>query len=364
MAPLPKSKLEVVTPASASMSGVAKTKMRPRHQKAPRGTGSLDLSKSRAENEDRGVYTSLERNDLCSPVHHRAGSMISQNSVTSDVGSRLGSPATFIHPMRQTPQSFTHPLTRIHNSNYSNPATDNDEDEEILMEPSPIKFRHPSFSSPTNRRPSTTVPSVASNSASQTNLRLVPPSDSPHSQEFVSPVGTPATARSSFDSMMFGNKKPHCPNDPEEFAAEVQRLRRMHLEKQRAKDEKIAAKETKAREKQLRKDERLERKSISHRNSKQVDTSSSEDEDENSGAESCKFPLFEQHEDLHAEPWYEDRPVFTETSNASISTPPEFKGPPIKRARRRASNTWGKFKFDATTFRIHVMRSMGLRTRD
>ena len=192
--------------------------------------------------------------------------------------------------------------------------------------------------------------------------------------------------------MVFGKKAVHDPADPAEFAATVQQMRAEAFERQRIKDDKLAAKEAKSREKQLRKQEARERKVISRRCSKGGSSSDSDFHRPSQHPESpmsdleiepegvSSFPAFEHND--QAVPDVKKAPPtccglappdpelrfpagLLPSSDGRCSTPEAYRNPPpVKRATRAASNTWNRLTFDVATLRIHVMRSVGLRQRE
>ncbi|KAL8655277.1 MAG: hypothetical protein Q9210_000979 [Variospora velana] len=274
-------------PASLSKT---KVKIRPLLRKlSSQDENTVDLSKSAAENESRGIYTSSAVGDsrrISSDVvytgyHNRTTSEASQFSTTTTAShQRYGT--QYVHPMRQTPATYTPPLASsfansLESGEYS-PGGPAAVPNDFIHSAQP----HQQINNPTHYAPlpsarrmrpplhvSTGLTSRVA-SPSQTNLPCTPSSLRRQTDHPGTPVAMVST-RTSYDSMFHKRSRANTNEDPVVRAAQVAILRREFDERERVKDEqrreqearraqKDAKKQQKRDESQQRKSETLARK--------------------------------------------------------------------------------------------------------
>ncbi|KAL8732971.1 MAG: hypothetical protein Q9166_002369 [cf. Caloplaca sp. 2 TL-2023] len=288
-----------IPPGSYSMGPLAttsrtKVKIKPLMRKlSSHDQHTIDLSRSAAENEGLGIYTSSEignSRQASSEVgyagkggyHNRTTSATSHISTTT-TSSHHQYNAQYVHPMRQTPRPYTPPLaSSFANSLESGTSTG-------APPAIPYELIHPDQPSQrfnTNPTPYAPLPSprrmhapplhIRTGSAprlastSQTNLPGTPSSLRKQTIDTTShEPPMPASTRTSFESMFRMRSRANTNNteDPVTRAAQVAILRKEFDEKERAKEE--VRREQEARraqreaKKQARRDESEQRKSES-----------------------------------------------------------------------------------------------------
>ena len=237
---------------------------------------SIDLSRSAAENEGLGVYSSSEiRGVPAGPdapsgrrgYHHRATSAASQlSTTTTSSNSRHG--AQYVHPMRQTPLPYTPPLTNSYKTSLeSEPPTSTASTEPPFFDShsrqtsSTTTAPIPYAPLPSSRRPPPLHVRTGSaprlTNSSQTNLP-----GTPSSLRFASDTISPSdimspTTRSSLESAFRKRSRSNTlDNDPAALAAKVQDERQKFRAKEAAKDLKYQQQEFRAQEKEARKKEK------------------------------------------------------------------------------------------------------------
>ena len=240
-------------------------------------SAQIDLSRSAAENEGLGIYTSSEiagfqpGADARRGYHHRTTSGTSQLSTTTTSSNRYG--AQYVHPMRQTPRPYTPPVASSYKTSLESDAltVTTSSDPPYLESHS----RHASSNTtatptsyaplPSSRRPPPLHVRTGSashlTSTSQTNLPGTPSSlrfntDSITPADMISP-----TARSSIDTKVSKRSRSNTANttdDPISQQAAVQALRQKFREDVAAKDRKYQEAEARAREKEARRQEKRE----------------------------------------------------------------------------------------------------------
>ncbi|KAL8774114.1 MAG: hypothetical protein Q9209_001222 [Squamulea sp. 1 TL-2023] len=252
---------------------------------------NLDLSRSAAENEGLGIYTSSEIGDSRKAsselgysgrgYHNRTTSGTSHIS-TATTSSHHKHNAQYVHPMRQTPQPYTPPLagsfTNSLESGTSAGAPPTIPHELIHPDqqfqhfhtnpapyaplPSPRRIKPPPLHIRTG-----SAPRLAS--TSQTNLPGTPSSlrkQTTDSHKADVPAMPPST-RTSFESMFRLRPRANNNEDPVVRAAQVAILRKEFDEKERAKDElrreQDAKKAQRDAKRQAKRDECEQRKSES-----------------------------------------------------------------------------------------------------
>ena len=247
----------------------------------------LDLSRSAAENESLGIFTSSAIDDSTKPssdmgyarggYHNRT---ISSNShvSTATTSSHHMYGTQYVHPMRQTPRPYTPPLA----SSFANSLESGSSSAGPPTGPSDLIYKdHTSQYTNTTSTSYAPVPSsrrirpplhVRTGSSSrlantsQTNLPGTPSSLRKHTDNTETPIAM-ASTRTSFDSMFRKRSRANTNEDPVVRAAQVAILRKEFDERERAKDEtrleQEARKAQKEAKRQQKRDESQQRKSES-----------------------------------------------------------------------------------------------------
>ncbi|KAL8761013.1 MAG: hypothetical protein Q9184_002826 [Pyrenodesmia sp. 2 TL-2023] len=261
----------------------AKVKMKPLLRKlSSQDQNTVDLSKSVAENEGLGLYTSSaasEGRKTSSDVgypgyHHPTASEASHVSATS-ISSHHRYGAQYIHPMRQTPSPYTPPLA----SSFDNSVESGDSSTggpaavpNDLIQPDHHKQHmnptsYAPLPSPRRTRPPLHVRTGSSSrlaSSSQTNLPGTPSSLRLQTDNIDTSVAM-ASTRTSYDSMFRKRSRANTIEDPAARAAQVAVLRKEFDERERIKDEQRreqeARKAQKEAKRQQKRDESQQRRS-------------------------------------------------------------------------------------------------------
>lgn len=326
----------------------------------------IDLSRSAAENEGLGIYTSSEITvppptaDNKHGFHNRnisAASELSTNTISSN---RHG--AHYVHPMKQTPRPYTPPLANSYqNSLESEAPTVNTSSDAALFD---SHSRQPSSNTSTTPTPYAPLPSTRRppplhvrtgsatrlTSSSQTNLPGTPSSlrfntDTITPTDMVSPTG-----RSSLENVFRIRSRSNTANsnaDPVAQAATVQQMRRQFQEKQAAKDLKYQQAEARAHEKEARRQEKRdesERRTSEKRERKRARS--------NAASEKSSFLTAEQSEPF---PTVEMLPPKTSTPAVQ---PQRTRGDTAGSAGKAARSKWSLFWFRFTTMWLTIKRKM------
>ncbi|KAL8806117.1 MAG: hypothetical protein Q9182_001518 [Xanthomendoza sp. 2 TL-2023] len=298
MAPpsVPQSSYSMPPPATTSKT---KIKIRPLLRKlSSYDQKTIDLSRSAAENEGLGIYTSSEVGDSRKAsseaayagrgYHNRTTSTASHISTTT-TSSQHKHYAQYVHPMRQTPRPYTPPLaSSFANSLESRSSTGAPPTiPHELIHPDQPSQQFNTYSTPYAPLPSPrrvyppplhirtgSAPRLAS--ASQTNLPGTPSSLRKQTTDYnnnnnnnnnsnAEIPAIPASTRTSLESMFRIRSRANTIEDPVVRAAQVAILRKEFDEKERAKDElrreQEAKKAQKEAKRQARRDESEQRKS-------------------------------------------------------------------------------------------------------
>lgn len=239
---------------------------------------AIDLSRSAAENEGLGIYTSSEISGAQDSgsgqrggYHHRTTSATSQlSSATTSSNPRFG--AQYVHPMRQTPRPYTPPIANSYKTSLESEAPTISTSVNTSIEAPYFDSRSRSTSHtvgtsyaplPSSRRP--TPLHIRSGSAarltntSQTNLPGTPSSlrfnaDTISASEMVAPTG-----RSSLESAFRMRSRSNPVDvDPAAQKAMVEMKRQEFKEREAAKDLKYQQAEARTQEKEARRRERKE----------------------------------------------------------------------------------------------------------
>ena len=239
--------------------------------------GKVDLSRSAAENEGLGIYTSSEFDgsqsglDARRGFHNRTVSGTSEISTTTTASNRYGT--QYVHPMRQASRPYTPPVPSSYKTSLESEApTITTAGDLPYFEAHSRTASSNTTTTPTSYAPipSTRKPpplhirtgsSSRLTSSSQTNLP-----GTPSSLRFNADTITPAdmvspTARSSFESKIFKRSRSNTANTATDSASQqatVQALRQKFQEKEAAKDRKYQEAEARAQEKEARRQERRE----------------------------------------------------------------------------------------------------------
>ncbi|KAL8710151.1 MAG: hypothetical protein Q9220_005234 [cf. Caloplaca sp. 1 TL-2023] len=287
--------------AAPTISSKTKVKIRPFLRKIhSHDKNTIDLSRSAAENEGLGIYTSSDlggsrktSSDAAyggRSYHNRTTSGTSHVSTTT-TSSHHPYTTQYTHPLRPTPRPFTPPLAGSFANSLesgssasgptvvSNDFAHPDQSSQHLNAtptpyaplPSPRRMPPPPLHVRTGSGPRLT-------SSSQTNLPGTPSSLRHHHTDNPEPTTTTVTntmaaasTRTSFESSIFRKRsRANTSEDPVVRAAQVAILRKEFDERERLKDEsrreQEARKAVKEAKKQQRRDESLQRKSERKRN--------------------------------------------------------------------------------------------------
>lgn len=247
----------------------------------------VDLSKSTAEHEGLGIFTSSTAGDdrdfsantghLGRGYHSRNVSGHSHMSTATN-SSHHGYGSHYVHPMRQTPKAYTPPIaTSFANSVDSGSSSGTPvvgPNDHIHSDQSPHHINTnptPYAPLPSSRRvrPPLHIRTVSGSrltNSSQTNLPITPSSLRQKADNSETPIAM-ASTRTSFDSMFRKRSRANTNEDPVVRAAQVAVLRKEFDERERAKDEirreQEARKAQKEAKRQQKRDESEQRKSES-----------------------------------------------------------------------------------------------------
>ncbi|KAI9754757.1 MAG: hypothetical protein M1835_000867 [Candelina submexicana] len=265
------------SPSSVSMT---KTKIKPLLKKLTSGeNASLDLSRSAAENEGLGIYTSdlgvgsrtaadvtFITTGKRGGYHNRSTSATSQFS-TATSGSNQRPGGHYIHPMRQTPRPYTPPIAQSYatsfiGSEYSGEATS--EEAHHLRQAARETPRHTpttsaSYQAPPSLRIQTNTSWTRLLHGSQTNLSSTPSSVRPRVEAMSATDTVSPISRSSMDTGF--RKRSRSNTDPASRAASIQAARQAFTEKESAKARKAQQEELRVIERQRKREERGRKKS-------------------------------------------------------------------------------------------------------
>lgn len=263
-----------------SPSSKTKTKIKPLLRKiTAQEKNSLDLSRTAAENEGLGIYTSADLGGSRpagdqpftvagrSAYHNRTTSGASDYSnATTSSHHRPGAP--YVHPMRQTPRSYTPPLAHSYqnsvlDSEYSGEAAGFTLEEEnhlrqIVRDAShrPVAVTKPQPALPPLHIHTGSSTLLAG--SSQSNLAGTPSSSLRRPRaNTMSPVDTMSPVSRSSIEMAF-RLRSRADTDPVTRAASIQAARQAFSEKEAAKAVKADKEELRALERENRKREKRE----------------------------------------------------------------------------------------------------------
>ena len=255
----------------------SKVKIKPLLRKlSAHDSNTVDLSRSTAEHEGLGIYTSSEysgpRPSVDYPTgrpgyHQRTISANSERSTTTTLGNqRYG--ANYVHPMRQTPRPYTPPVVNSYQNSLDSevsaavPAVASSEGSHFdspLRKPSPTPTPYAPLPSSRRMPPPLHIRTHSSSritNSSQTNLPGTPSSLRLQSDSISAADAMSPTARSSLDSAFRKRSRANTANDPATQAATVQALRQKFNEKEAAKDLRYQQAEAKAQEKEAKRKEK------------------------------------------------------------------------------------------------------------
>ncbi|KAI4141089.1 MAG: hypothetical protein LQ340_007730, partial [Diploschistes diacapsis] len=268
-----------------------KVKIRPLLRKmSSQEQNTVDLSRSVAENEGLGIFTNSSNTNANTTgrrgYHARTSSGVSQVSSTTTSSTHPSGGAQYVHPMRQTPQSYVPTLAHSRSRTGSTDTPDRISHSNSNSQQNPTAQSYAPLPSTARRTPPpplqlrTYSSNSRGNSTSQLNLNTqnIPgtPSSlrqqtqsagaSQHPTEPFSPDTMPLTARSSLESA-FSRKRSRTNTTatmPDNPVAHVQALRQEFYAREAAKDAKYAEREARKQERreasQRRREEHAERR--------------------------------------------------------------------------------------------------------
>lgn len=264
----------------SSPASKTKTKIKPLLRKiTTQEKNSLDLSRTAAENEGLGIYTSSDLGRSrpsgdtpftavgTSAYHNRTTSGASgYSSTTTSSYHRPGAP--YVHPMRQTPRPYTPPLSQSYqnsvlDSEYSGEATGFTLEEENHLRQI---VRDASHRPAVVNKPQPALPPLHIHTGSstilagslQSNLAGTPPSSLRRPRaNTTSPVDTMSPISRSSIEMAF-RLRSRADTDPVARAASIQAARQAFSEKEAAKARKAEKEELRTLERENRKREKQE----------------------------------------------------------------------------------------------------------
>ena len=349
---------------SSSHFSQTKTKIKPFLRKiSSQEKVALDLSRSVAENEGLGIYTSSRaRQDSHNSSNHggrgyhtRTSSTVSQMSTTSS--------RQYVHPMRQTPQSYTPPIAHSHHNSHA--STDDGQHSIHSLSrgnlSSPSTMPHSYAPLPNSKRAPPplhirTRSASRGNSSSQPNLNIPGTPSSLRYAEPFSPdnMNLPQTARSSFESAFRKRSRKDTGDDP---LLTVQALRAEFNAREAAKDQKYAAAEARAAEKEARRRERRDHSQRRREEQQDRKRARSRGNSEKSAplsaieySSTTALPVDEELE-------YIRRGVRPPTGKRRGTT-----GTTGKKAGKAVSSQWSLFWFRFKTMWLRLKRSMGVKS--
>lgn len=265
------------TYSSFAPTSKTKTKIKPLLRKLTTPeNNSLDLSRTAAENEGLGIYTSSDLGPGSRPAgdtsfavagrsaHNRTTSGASEYSnTTTSSHHRPGAP--YVHPMRQTPRPYTPPLAHSYqnsvlDSEYSGEATGFALEEEQYLRQI---VRDASYRPVAVTAPQPTLPPLHIHTGSSTILAGSSLAGTPASSlrrpraDTMSPVDTMSPISRSSIEMAF-RMRSRADTDPVARAASIQAARQAFSEKEAAKAKKAEKEELRVIERENRKREKRE----------------------------------------------------------------------------------------------------------
>ncbi|KAL6713770.1 hypothetical protein ACLMJK_008262 [Lecanora helva] len=322
---------------------------------------TIDLSRSAAENEGLGIYSSSEiRPDADnSGFHNRTVSGASELSSITTASKPYGS--QYVHPMRQTPRPYTPPLATSYKTSldseaptvntasdvsflgtHSRQPSSNTPSASTPYAPLPSTRRPPPLHIRTGSLPRLTSPSQPTLPGTPSSLRI---KSSPHTPtaEMVSP-----TARSSLENAFRMRSRSNTnTNDPMVHAETVQQMRRKFAEKEAAKDAKYQQAELKAQEKEAKRREKRDesdRRTSEKRERKRAKSNAASEKS------SLKMTGAEQREQLP--------PAQGVPSLSSTAPKQRSRGDTRASAGKAAKSKWSLFWFRITTMWLMLKRKM------
>jgi len=356
------------TPPERKPSSKSRAKIKPLLRKfTSQENMTIDLSRSAAENEGLGIYSSSEIKGPPSIVdrkpgfHNRTTSATSELSTNTNSSHRYG--AQYVHPMRQTPRPYTPPIANSYKTSLESEAP-------TIITSSDTAFfdshsRHPSSNTATTPTPYAPLPSTRRppplhvrtgsaarlTSSSQTNLPGTPSSlrfntDTITPSDMVSP-----TTRSSLESGFRIRSRSNTAttnNDPVTQAATVQQMRRQFQEKEAAKELKYQQAEARAQEKEAKRREK--RDESQHRTSEKRERKRTK-----SNAASEKSSFLAAGEQREAFPAMQD---LQQQSSLARPSQQRSRGDTAGSAGKAARSKWSLFWFRITTMWLRLKRKM------
>lgn len=355
-------------PSEGKSSSMSKVKIKPLLSKfTSQENVSIDLSRSAAENEGLGIYSSSDINNSASAnagtrqgYHNRTTSATSEISTTTASSNRFG--AQFVHPMRQTPRPYTPPIANSYKTSLESEAPTVTTTGEIPLFDSRSRQSSSNTTTtptsyaplPSTRRPPPlhvrTSSAAHLTSSSQTNLPGTP-SSLRFNTDTITPVDMVSpTARSSLEStfrIRSRSNTANTNNDPVVQAATVQQLRRQFQEKEAAKELKYQQAEARAAEKHAKRQEKREdseRRTSEKRERKRGRS--------NAASEKSSFLTPTEPQESPAVQMVQQQ------SYDSQETQQRKKGDTAGSAGKAARSKWSLFWFRITTMWLRLKRSL------
>ena len=376
MAVPPLAHQDAYLPASLSKRSNSKVKIRPLLRKlSSQEKNSIDLSRSAAENEGLGIYTSSaiggdgrDESNLGyhmgtrRPNHTHTTSGSSQISATT-ASSTHRPGAQYVHPMRQTPRPFTPPITHSYQTSRTSSDIPSTKVANISEERSHTRLDYntthnpaavPYAPLPSSRRtpPPLHVRTYSASrlaSSSQSNLPGTPSSLRQQTDIHISPDTMPLTARSSLENVFRKRGRSNTSLDPNAQLLAVQALRAEFDAREAAKELKFREAEAKAMEKETRKrqkvDESIRRKSETKERKRARSNAASEKSPLSAGRNSTTTGA--RREDGDYPTLYLGRPRPRRTATA-------------KSAGKAVSNQWSLFWFKFKTMWMKFKKSVAV----
>ena len=333
---------------------------------------SIDLSRSAAENEGLGIYTSSEVSGALDQgpgrrggYHNRNTSATSQlSSTTTSSNPRYGT--QYVHPMRQTPRPYTPPIASSFKTSLESEAPTVNTSINTHSIEAPYFDSHSRSAShtaetpyaplPSSRRPTAlhirTGSAARLTSSSQTNLPGTPSSlrfntDTITPSDMMAPAG-----RSSLESAFrMRSRSNPAEVDPAVQKAIVDLKRQEFKEREAAKDLKYQQAEARAQEKEVRRRERKEeeeRRTSEKRERKRARS--------NAASEKSSFlTVGEAHESFPSvQVLTQELPVATQPKGRKRGDTAESAG----KAGKAVHSQWALFWFRFKTMWLRLKRKM------
>ncbi|MCJ1300253.1 hypothetical protein MMC08_003048 [Hypocenomyce scalaris] len=368
---------DIYTPSSPSSASKSKAKIKPLLRKLNQPEEkSIDLSRSAAENEGLGIYTSSGNgggtwSGTGTPpntsgrrgYHHRSMSSTSQISTTTSSNNQR-SGAQYVHPMRQTPRPYTPPLVQSYQASLAGSELPSAQPGVTAPESYPLHSQDPdapsSYAPLPSSRPippslhirTSSTPHLTS--SSQTNLPGTPSSLRRHTDRITTPDIMQASARTSLESAFRMRSRTNTATDPAAQALAIQALRQQFNEKEAAKDLKAQQAEAKAQERVSKKQgkrEEGERRKSEAKDRKRARSVTSARARSAAPSEKSSIPLAAELGRITDPEALDDHTVFSNTRRRG-------RGETATGATKAVSSQWNLFWFKMKTMWLRWKRKI------